>query len=93
MIIGILKIDLYIPGASSLKEKRMVLKGLKDRVRRTFNVSIAELEYQDKWQRALLGIAAIGQDRQFVNSVLDKALDFMETFRGAEISNHELEII
>ena len=71
----------------------MVLKSLKDKVRRAFNVSISELEYQNKWQRALLGIAAIGRDRQFVNGLLDKALDFVETFRGAEISNHELEII
>jgi len=93
MIIGILKLELYLPGNSSLKEKRMVLKSLKDRVRRVFNVSIAELDEHDKWQKAIVGIAAIGRDKRGINSLLDKAVNFITGLRNLEIVNYETEII
>lgn len=93
MIIGILKIDLFLPGSSSLKGKRMVLKSLKDRVRRNFNVSVSELDDHDKWQKAHLGIAAIGSDKKVVNSHLDKVVNFIETLRDVTISDYEMEII
>lgn len=93
MIIGILKIDLYFPYASSLKEKRMVLRSLKDRTRKTFNVSISELDDHDKWQKSRIGIAAIGPDKQTINSLLDKVLNFITEFRDLEISDYEMEII
>ncbi|PIU42162.1 MAG: DUF503 domain-containing protein [Candidatus Omnitrophica bacterium CG07_land_8_20_14_0_80_42_15] len=93
MIIGILKLELYLPGNSSLKEKRMVLKSLKDRARRSFNISISELGEHDKWQRSVIGIAAIGMTRDMMNSLLDKVLNFIENTRDIEISNYEMEII
>ena len=93
MIIGILKIDLYLPGSFSLKEKRMVLKSVKDRVRKAFNVSISELDDHDKWQRARLGIAAIGISKQNINSLLDKIVNFIEKVKNLEISDYEMEII
>ena len=54
--VGILKVALFLPASQSLKEKRMVLKSLKDRARSRFNVSIAEIEHHDKWQRTVLAL-------------------------------------
>ena len=93
MIIGILKIDLHFPYSSSLKEKRMILKSLKDRVRKIFNVSISELDEHDKWQKAIISIAAIGIGRRNINSLLDKVVNFVTTLKNLEISDYEIEII
>ncbi len=93
MIIGILKVDFFLPHASSLKEKRMVLRGIKDRVRENFNVSVSEVDDHEKWQRAKVGIAAIGTDKQGINSLLDKVLNFLSEGRNFEIINHEMELI
>jgi len=93
MIIGILQLELYLPGTSSLKEKRMILKSLKDRTRKAFNVSISELDEHDKWQKAVIGIAAIGGNKSTINSLLDKVLNFVEKIRDLQISNYEMEII
>lgn len=93
MTIGILKVALYLPGISSLKGKRMVLKSLKDRTRKAFNVSVSELDDHDKWQSSIMGIAAIGPDKRTINSLLDKVVNFIETIGNVEISNHEIEVI
>ena len=77
MKIGVLRIEIHIAGARSLKEKRRVLRSLKDRLFNEFNVSVAEVDEQDKWQLAVLGIATVGTDRRFVESVLDKVLEFI----------------
>ena len=93
MIIGILKLKLYLAGATSLKEKRMVLKSLKDKVRKTFNVSIAEVDDHDKWQVARIGIAAIGMSKSNVNSLLDKVNNFIAALNHVDIADYEIEII
>ncbi len=62
MKVGIMQVSLYIPGAQSLKEKRMVIKSIKDKVSQKYNVSIDEVEYQEKWQRSVIGIAQVGRD-------------------------------
>jgi hypothetical protein len=93
MIIGILKLELYIPGTTSLKGKRMVLRSLKDKIRRNFNVSISELDDHDKWQKTTIGIAVIGPNKGVVNSLLDKLLNFIESFGDIELSNYDMEII
>ncbi len=93
MVVGILSIDLHIPGSNSLKEKRMVLRALKDRMKNNFNVSIAELGDHDKWQSCVFGIASIGGDKKYVNGVLNKVLDFIGQFRRVEIVDYQLELI
>jgi uncharacterized protein YlxP (DUF503 family) len=93
MIIGILKIDLHLPGVASLKQKRMILKSMKDRVRKAFNVSIAELDNHDKWQVARMGIAAIGTGKSTINSLLDKVVNFLSTCNHVELTDYEIEII
>jgi uncharacterized protein YlxP (DUF503 family) len=93
MVIGICRVELHLPDRHSLKEKRHVVKSLKDRMRRTFNVSIAEVGDQDVWQRAILGAACVGTDRPYVNGVLDQLLRAVEREDGVEIVRSELEFV
>ena len=87
----ILYVSIHIPMAQSLKEKRVVLKSLKTRVRNKFNVSIAELDGMDKWQVATLGFAMIGTDNRRVNSSLENLLSFIDKFDNMEICDHVIE--
>jgi uncharacterized protein YlxP (DUF503 family) len=90
MVVGILRLTLYIPGASSLKDKRQVVRKVVDRLRSRFNVSVAEVGDNDIWQRAVIGIGAVSNDRSFVNEVLDKCT--RDAGHIAEILNREMEI-
>ena len=92
MIIGTLRIRLVLRDAHSLKDKRHVVKSIKDRLANKFNVSIAEVDDQDQWQRATLGVAMVGTDRQYVNSVLSKLMDHLRFAPGAELVDYELEM-
>ena len=90
MVVGILRLTLYIHGASSLKDKRQVLRKVVDRLRSRFNVSVAEVGENDIWQKAVVGIAAVANDRSFVNEVLDKCA--RDAGAIAEIVQREMEI-
>ncbi len=90
MVVGVLRLTLYIHGASSLKDKRQVLRKVTDRLRARFNVSVAEVGDNDVWQRAIVGIAAVSNDHSFVNEVLDKCA--RDAGNIAEIVNREMEI-
>ncbi len=93
MVIGVCRVELHLPDRHSLKEKRQVVKSLKDRIRREFNVSIAEVGDQDLWQRAVLAAACVGTDRAYVNGVLDRLLRMVEREDGVEIVRSELEFV
>ena len=92
MIVGVCKIELYIPEANSLKAKRKVIKSLKDRVRKKFNVSIAEVELQNLWQRAILGVATVSNDKKQVDATFSKVISFMENTDLAIIGQYQIEI-
>jgi len=92
MIIGTLRIRLALRAARSLKDKRRVVKSVKDRLRGKFNVSIAEVDHQDDPRRAELGVAMVGTDRRYVNSVLSKVVDHLRGLHGAELVDYELEM-
>jgi len=92
MVVGVCRIELRIPQTHSLKAKRQVLRKIKDRVKNKFNVSIAEVGENDKWQRSLVGLALVGNDRRQINSALDVVTNFIENLNAAEIINSELEI-
>ena len=81
MVIASLELELTIPGADSLKAKRMVLRSLKDRLRRQFNVSVAEVADNDQWQSAALAVVVLSNDRRFANQVLSKVVDFVDRSR------------
>ncbi len=93
MVIGVCRLHLRIPENHSLKEKRHVVRKLIDRVRHRFNVAISEVDDNDLWQRAQIGFCTVGNDRRFVNSSLDKIIDFIEKMYLAEVIEKEMEII
>jgi uncharacterized protein YlxP (DUF503 family) len=93
MTAGILKIILFIPDSSSLKEKRMVLHSLKSRLRNSFNIAVSQVADEDKWQRATLAVAAVEKNRQQVNSVLSAVVNFLEKFNSINIIDYEMELI
>lgn len=94
MVIGIVRIDLYMNDNRSLKEKRQTVKSLIHRVQSRFtNVSISEVDSLDLWQKATIGIAFVGNETRFVNSVLDQVTDFIGSTGLVEMGRRELEII
>ena len=74
MSIGLLTLEVHLPYAHSLKEKRMVVQRMKDRLRGRFNVAVAELDHQDTWQRLLLGVVSVSSSEENLRQVLDAAL-------------------
>jgi uncharacterized protein YlxP (DUF503 family) len=90
--IGVLQFTLEIPYAESLKDKRNVIKALKDRLRRSFNVSIAEVDDLDECTVATLGAVVAGSDVPHLNSTLDHLLNTLQDWRDGTLADHQLEI-
>jgi len=93
LVIGVLRLTLYLSESGSLKGKRRILRSIKDRLRSQFNVSVAEVDYQDKWQKAELAIALAATDREYADKVLQTILNKVESWRLAEVIDVEVEII
>ena len=93
MVIGVCTVELHIPDQGSLKGKRQVLLSLKDRVRQKFNVSIAELDHQELWQRTILGIACIGNEKRHVNRQMDHVLSMIRRTPSVEVIQTSLEMM
>jgi len=93
MVVGTLKIAFMLEDNRSLKGKRKVVKSMVDKVKARFNVSIAEVGANDKWQKIELGISAVGNDRRHIDSSLNHILDFLEGLCLAQIIHTEMEII
>ena len=93
MQLGILRLELAIEQAFSLKDKRSVLKRLRERIKKRFNVSIAEIEDQDVWNFATLAIVIVSNEQRFNNQVLDKVVDHVEQFHDCEIDDISMEFI
>ena len=85
MVIGVLSWELHIPGAHSLKEKRSILKSIKARLHNEFNVSVAETQYHDAWQRAELTACVVAGDRRHAESVLASLDRFVAEANGCRI--------
>jgi uncharacterized protein YlxP (DUF503 family) len=93
MVIGACTLELDIPASHSLKDKRQVVKSLIARVRRDFNVSIAEVDSHDAWQRATLGIVCVSSDAQYAHGLLEKVIDCLEHTRlDAVIADYSIEM-
>ena len=92
MFIGCLQVELLIPESASLKSKRMVLNSVKQRLRNKFNVSVAEVDNNDLWQRTTLAVAMVANKRQFLNQALDQILNFIDDQSQSEIIDHQIEI-
>jgi len=92
MVVGTAIVDLFIGGSRSLKEKRSVLRRILGRTRNEFNVSIAEVEAYNNWKRCRIGFSVVGNERGFVDSKMNKIMNFIEGLNLADIIDVEMEI-
>ena|ERR1700722_19586980 len=93
MIIGVLQLELSIGDAMSLKDKRRVIKSLKDRIAHGHNVSIAEVGALDAHRRAILGIAMVANDRGYVEGALSKLVDFVRTVHSLDLVDYQIDLL
>ncbi len=91
MPVGVLTLEIHLPYAHSLKEKRAVLRKVRDRLRSRFNVAVSEMDAQDVWQRATLGIVSISDSRPLLESVFQQVLRESENILGDDVARHEIE--
>jgi uncharacterized protein YlxP (DUF503 family) len=92
MTIALLSIECYLPMSQSLKDKRMVLRRIKDRVA-ALNVAVAEVAHQDLWQRAGLGIVTVATNDDGASKVLADALDLIERLEPGLVTAHQVEYL
>jgi uncharacterized protein YlxP (DUF503 family) len=93
MIVGVCRLTLRLPGKGSLKEKRAVVRSLTARLRSKFNVSVAEVDDNDRWQTATLGVACVSNDALHARRMLDQVVAFVERTRlDAELVDHQIEV-
>jgi uncharacterized protein YlxP (DUF503 family) len=93
MIVGVLTLEMFFPYARSLKDKRRILHGFKERLKGRYNAAVAELDYQDKWQRALLGVVTLNSQAAVVGDLLNRILSDAQGLEEAEIVHHELRYL
>jgi uncharacterized protein YlxP (DUF503 family) len=78
MTVGVLRLFISINGAGSLKEKRKIVKSIKDRMKSSFNVSVSEVEHNDVWKNAALGVACVSNDNRHADSIMTSIVNFVE---------------
>ena len=86
-------IDIHIPQSGSLKSKRYLLKGMKDRLKNKFNVSVAEVGHNDLWQRTTLGVSVVANEKKFANQVLSKVVEQINKESDLQILDYSIEIL
>ena len=91
MVVAAVRIELHVPGAQSLKDRRSVLNSLKDRLRGRFNVAVGEAEPSDLWQRASLGLAAVGSERAVVDGMLEDVVNWLRRDHAVTLIRVEQE--
>jgi uncharacterized protein YlxP (DUF503 family) len=92
MVIALLSIDLHVAGSQSLKDKRMVLRRIKDRLKK-FNVAVSEVAHQDLWQRAALAVVTVSTDQQHADRELAAVADEIERVEPGLITRTEVEFL
>jgi uncharacterized protein YlxP (DUF503 family) len=93
MVVGTIIIELHLHDSHSLKGKRKIVRSMVDKVKHKFNVAIAEVGSNDKWQKIELGVSTVGNDRRHIDSSLAEVLAFLESLYLAEIINTKTEIL
>ncbi len=93
MVVGLCTVELLISESQSLKDKRRVLHSLKDRLHGKFNVSVAEVEGQDLWQKAVVGMVCVANESKHVNQVLEQALNLIKSTPTVEVVRTHLELL
>ena len=92
MFIGVCTIEVHVPDSGSLKTKRQSLRSLKDRIRNRFNVSVAEIDDNDLWQKASLAVAAVSNDKSHLNQTLDHVLNMVRGVPELNLLDYHIEI-
>ena len=92
MIVGSVRVRLLLREARTLKDKRQVLRSIKDRLRNEFNVSVAEVDAQDNRQVIVLGVAMVGNERKYVRTTLEQVVGALRSHPVAEFLDHELDV-
>jgi uncharacterized protein len=85
MVIGVLSLEFFLPACRSLKDKRRILLSFKGRVRSRFNAAVAEVDFQDVWQRALIAVVTLSNDRKLVDQTLQKIQEEAESSLEGEV--------
>lgn len=93
MFIGVCTIELHVPESGSLKTKRHSLKSLKDRIRSRFNVSVAEVDHNDLWQRTSVAVAAVSNDKAHLNQLLDHVVNLVRSVPEVDLLDYQIEIL
>jgi len=91
MPVGVLTLEISLPYAHSLKEKRAVVRKIRDRLRSRFNVAVAEMDHQDVWQQATLGVVSISNSRPLLEDAFRQILAESEKILGDDVAYHEVE--
>ena len=93
MVVGLLQVELHLPVAQSLKDKRSVLKSLKDQMRGRFNIAVAEVDANEMWQRATVGISTLGDTRACVDRLLNDVTEWLRATRLVELIRIEKDYV
>jgi len=89
--VGVLTLELRLENSFSLKDKRQVVRSLKDRLRRKFNVAVAEIDYQDLWQRAALAAVTVSSDHNYAEKLLQSVEQEAASLLGSELAATNVE--
>ena len=94
MNVGVCRIELELPASRSLKDKRHVVRSIVDRVRSRFNVAIAEVDHNDSWQLATIGITCVSNDPRHANEMLSRVVHYVQRCRSdAVMGDYEIEML
>lgn len=92
MVVGTIQLEIFIPGSNSLKGKRRVVKALMKKLRNKFNISVAEVDANNLWQRTTLGIAVANGNSMYANRTVNKVLDTIENDGNVQILDYQISI-
>ena len=93
MAVGLLTLELHLAEAQSLKDKRQVIRSLKDRLRASFNVAVAELDFEDTWQRSVVGVVTLSNEERHVEDSLQKVLAEADRILGPMLVSHAVDLL
>jgi uncharacterized protein len=93
MAVGLLTLELHLAEAQSLKDKRQVIRSLKDRLRQHFNVAVAELDFEDTWQRSVVGVVTLANEERHVEESLQKVLAEADRILGPLLVSHAVDLL
>ena len=93
MTIGISNLTLYMPESHFLKAKRQILHSLKANLKNSFNIAVTQIDQEDKWQKAQLALVGVEKNRDKMNSILSRILNFIESFHQVQLVDHQIELL